>query len=172
MLKTPEIIGSKGKVAPSVCVSGLISWTFTLILEDRKLHAQTSTLWTLYAALNESYPIRLRPSGLTSWTFIVNYTHKRPLCGHCAPPLQKPSQSVCTFGLTSWGFIVKLCGTRWIFLENRSIILLRNSAFSLMWKKWNFRNGHYILLQGRVCFAAKRYGNDHCFDLSVQPELL
>ena len=25
----------------------------------------------------------------------VNYTHKRPLRGHCAPPLQKPSQSVC-----------------------------------------------------------------------------
>ena len=24
----------------------------------------------------------------------VNYTHKRPLRGHCAPPLQKPSQSV------------------------------------------------------------------------------
>ena len=37
----------------------------------------------------------------------VNYTHKRPLRGHCAPPLQKPSQSVCTFGLTSWGFMVK-----------------------------------------------------------------
>ena len=37
-----------------------------------KLHAQTSTLWTLCAALNESYPISLRPSGLTSWTFIVN----------------------------------------------------------------------------------------------------
>ena len=36
-----------------------------------KLHAQTSTLWTLCAALNESYPISLRPSGLTSWTFIV-----------------------------------------------------------------------------------------------------
>ena len=39
--------------------------------------------------------------------FIVNYTHKRPLCGHCASPLQKPSQSVCApWGLTSWGFIV------------------------------------------------------------------
>ena len=37
----------------------------------------------------------------------VNYTYKRPLRGHCAPPLQKPSQSVCTFGLTSWGFMVK-----------------------------------------------------------------
>ena len=37
---------------------------------DEKLHAQTSTLWTLCAALNESYPISLRPSGLTSWTFI------------------------------------------------------------------------------------------------------
>ena len=36
-----------------------------------KLHAQTSTLWTLCDALNESYPISLRPSGLTSWTFIV-----------------------------------------------------------------------------------------------------
>ena len=103
--------------------------------------------------------------GLTSWTFIVNYTHKRPLCGHCAPPLhertnqsapsgldfldfhgklsghmfsrhakrhallhtrflrqfhqggtlyicphalQKPSQSVCAFSLTSWSFMVKL----------------------------------------------------------------
>ena len=37
----------------------------------------------------------------------VNYTHKRPLRGHCAPPLQKPSQSVCAFGLTSWGFCNK-----------------------------------------------------------------
>ena len=68
----------------------------------------------------------------------VNYTHKRPLRGHCAPPLQKPSQSVCTFGLTSWGFIVKLCGTRWISLENRSIILLKNGAFSLMKEKQIF----------------------------------
>ena len=32
----------------------------------------------------------------------------RPLCGHYAPPLQKPSQSVCACGLTSWGFMVKL----------------------------------------------------------------
>ena len=37
----------------------------------------------------------------------VNYTHKRPLRGHCAPPLQKPGQSLCAFGLTSWGFMVK-----------------------------------------------------------------
>ena len=98
--------------------------------------------------------------GLTSWGFMVNYTHKRPLRGHCAPPLQKPGeslinsarhlsasfplaprrqilriaplcvrfvslierkicthltdfilsalpcQSVCAFGLTSWGFMV------------------------------------------------------------------
>ena len=36
----------------------------------------------------------------------INYTHKRPFLGHCAPPLQKPSQSVCAFGLTSWGFMV------------------------------------------------------------------
>ena len=43
----------------------------TICLED-KLYAQTSTLWTLCAALNESSPISLRPSGLTSWTFIVN----------------------------------------------------------------------------------------------------
>ena len=45
--------------------------------------------------------------GLTPWGFMANYTHKRPLCGHCAPPLQKPSQSVCVFDLTSWGFMVK-----------------------------------------------------------------
>ena len=38
---------------------------------------------------------------------MTNYTHKRPLCEHCAPPLQKPSQSVCAFGLTSWGFMTK-----------------------------------------------------------------
>ena len=37
----------------------------------------------------------------------VNYTHKRPLRRHCAPPLQKPSQSLYAFVLTSWGFIVK-----------------------------------------------------------------
>ena len=41
------------------------------IYRGDKLHAQTSNLWTLCAALNESYPISLRPSGLTSWTFIV-----------------------------------------------------------------------------------------------------
>ncbi|EEX76051.1 hypothetical protein SELSPUOL_02546 [Selenomonas sputigena ATCC 35185] len=29
-------------------------------------------MWILCAALNESLPIRLRPSGLTSWTLIVN----------------------------------------------------------------------------------------------------
>ena len=38
---------------------------------------------------------------------MINYTHKRPLRGHCAPPLPKTSQSVCAFGLTSWGFMVK-----------------------------------------------------------------
>ena len=36
-----------------------------------KLHAQMSNLWTLCAALHESSPIRLRPLGLTSWTFII-----------------------------------------------------------------------------------------------------
>ena len=41
--------------------------------KKRKLHAQTSTLWTLCDALNESYPISQRPLGLTSWTFIVNF---------------------------------------------------------------------------------------------------
>ena len=51
--------------------------------------------------------LALFPSGLTSWGFTLNYTHKRPLCGHSAPPLQKPSQSVCVFDLTSWGFMVK-----------------------------------------------------------------
>ncbi len=51
--------------------------------------------------------LALFPSGLTSWIFIASYTHKRPLCGHCASPLQKPSQSVCVFDLTSWGFMVK-----------------------------------------------------------------
>ena len=50
--------------------------------------------------------LALFPSGLTSWIFIASYTHKRPLCGHCASPLQKPSQSVCVFDLTSWGFMV------------------------------------------------------------------
>ena len=47
-----------------------------------------------------------REFGVISTSSSINYTHKRPLCGHCAPPLQKPSQSVCTFGLTSWGFMV------------------------------------------------------------------
>ena len=60
------------------------------------------------ARLNESYPISLRPLGLTSWTFIVSYTHERPLRGHGAPPLQKPRRSVCAFGLTSRGFMVNL----------------------------------------------------------------
>ena len=46
--------------------------------------------------------------GLTSWIFIVNYTHKRPLRRHCAPPLQKPSQSVCAFGLDLLGLHGKI----------------------------------------------------------------
>ena len=36
-----------------------------------KIQAQTSNLWRLCAALHESSPIRLRPLGLTSWTFII-----------------------------------------------------------------------------------------------------
>ena len=62
----------------------------------------------------------------------VSYTHKRPLRGHCAPPLQKPSQSVCAFGLTSWGFMVSYSG----FSEDERTELLnfvqRNSA--LIWE--------------------------------------
>ena len=63
---------------------------------------------------------------------MVNYTHKRPFRGHCAPPLQKPSQSVCAFGLTSWGFMVSYSG----FSEDERTELLnfvqRNSA--LIWE--------------------------------------
>jgi len=44
-------------------------------------------------------PISLRPSGLTSWIFMVNYTHKRPLCGHCAPPLHEKANQSAPFGL-------------------------------------------------------------------------
>ena len=39
--------------------------------------------------ISTSPPISQRPSGLTSWAFMVNYTHKRPPCGHCAPPLHE-----------------------------------------------------------------------------------
>ena len=63
---------------------------------------------------------------------LVSYPHKRPLRGHCAPPLQKPSQSVCAFGLTSWGFMVSYSG----FSEDERTELLnfvqRNSA--LIWE--------------------------------------
>ncbi|EEX76927.1 hypothetical protein SELSPUOL_01676 [Selenomonas sputigena ATCC 35185] len=50
------------------------------------------------------------------YDLLRNYTHKLPLCGHCAPSLQKPDQSAYAFGLTSWGFMVNythkrpLCG--------------------------------------------------------------
>jgi len=35
--------------------------------------------------------LALFPSGLTSWIFMASYMHKRPLCGHSAPSVQKPS---------------------------------------------------------------------------------
>ena len=68
-----------------------------LIEEAKTYHFASvcvSPIWVSYVS------DALRGSG-------VNYTHKRPLRGHCAPPLQKPSQSVCACGLTSWGFCNK-----------------------------------------------------------------
>ena len=38
-----------------------------------KLHAQTSTLWTLCAALTRNRPIALRPLGLISWGFMAKF---------------------------------------------------------------------------------------------------
>ena len=39
--------------------------------------------------------------------FALNYTRKRPLRGHCAPPLHETDQSsLRPLGLTSWTFIV------------------------------------------------------------------
>ena len=70
-----------------------------LIEEAKAYHFASvcvSPIWVSYVS------DALRGSG-------VNYTHKRPLRGHCAPPLQKPSQSVRAFGLTSGGFMVKTC---------------------------------------------------------------
>ena len=32
---------------------------------------------------------------------------KEACCTYVLTPLQKPSQSVCAFGLTSWGFMAK-----------------------------------------------------------------
>ena len=37
--------------------------------------------------------------GLTSWIFIVSYTHKRPLRGHCALPLHEKANRSAPFGL-------------------------------------------------------------------------
>ena len=37
--------------------------------------------------------------GLTSWIFIASYTHKRPLCGHCALPLHEKANRFAPFGL-------------------------------------------------------------------------
>ena len=71
-------------------------------------------------------------------TCSVNYTHKRPLRGHCAPPLQKPSQSVCTFGLTSWGFMVKRVRKR-----SRDKMLshyVTAPSFSEEWSGWQDSN--------------------------------
>ena len=42
----------------------------------------------------------------------VNYTHNVHKVDVCAPPLQKPGQSVCAYGLTSWGFMVKITAPR------------------------------------------------------------
>ena len=86
-----------------------------LIEEAKTYHFASicvSPIWVSYVS------DALRGSG-------VNYTHKRPLRGHCAPPLQKPSQSVCAFGLTSWGFIVKvvlffkIVGGSWLEYERK-----------------------------------------------------
>ena len=43
--------------------------------------------------------LALFPSGLTSWIFIASYTHKRPLRGHCAPPLHEKANHSAPFGL-------------------------------------------------------------------------
>ena len=67
-----------------------------------------------YEKMKEDFSSK-RKAIFSRWN-MVSYTHKRPLCGHCASPLQKPSQSVCAYGLTSWGFMVNytykrpLCG--------------------------------------------------------------
>ena len=66
---------------------GSLSPPFLAMASSRKYAVHMST------RLTEASPIGLSPSGLTSRGFMVNYTHKRPLCGHCAPPLQKPSRS-------------------------------------------------------------------------------
>ena len=76
-----------------------------------------------------------------------NCTHKRPLHGHCAPPLQKPGQSACTFGLTSCGFMGK---TRLVVPEGLACMALREflqkeCGFSTtLWKKLR-RSGTFSL---------------------------
>ena len=74
-------------------------------------------------------PISLRPPGLTSWAFIVNFqdicsaamrydmlaflpgfsngTSQNRAVHMSSRPYMKPGRSVCAFGLTSRGFIVK-----------------------------------------------------------------
>ena len=37
--------------------------------------------------------------GLTPWGFMANYTHERPLCGHCASPLHEKANRSAPFGL-------------------------------------------------------------------------
>ena len=44
---------------------------------------------------------------------------KEAHCTYCPHALQKPSQSVCAFGLTSWGFMVK----HYIIAANKKTIL-------------------------------------------------
>ena len=57
-----------------------------------------ATLRISYFVLTGENPLYLS-SGLTSWTFMVSYTHKRPLCGHCAPPLHERANQSAPFGL-------------------------------------------------------------------------
>ena len=63
-----------------LCSAFIINYLRTMSRQS-KLHAQTSTLWRLCVVLTETSPIGLRPSGLTSWGFIVkdcartNLTH-------------------------------------------------------------------------------------------------
>ena len=52
--------------------------------------------------------LALFPSGLTSWIFIASYTHKRPLCGHCASPLHEKANRSAPFGLDLLGLHGKI----------------------------------------------------------------
>ena len=73
--------------------------------------------------------------------FALNYTRKRPLRGHRAPPLHETDQSsLRPLGLTSWTFIVILIAEMDLLKFYRRLILL----FREYYKGILFLTGNFL----------------------------